>query len=106
MAGRRRPVRWSPDALTDLSDIWDYYANVAGRQTADNIIRDVEKACHLLEEYPMAGRARDQVRVGLRSIAASPYVVFYQLATRAPTIVRVLHGRRDIDEIFSEDQSG
>jgi plasmid stabilization system protein ParE len=72
MADPKRPVLWSRDALTDLAAIWRYYAEAARPQTADGIIRDIEKMCRLLEDHPLAGRARDEVRPGLRSIAARP----------------------------------
>jgi toxin ParE1/3/4 len=96
---------WSTEALADLSEIWDYYANVAGRQTADGVIRDVEKVCRVLEEHPLTGRARDELRPGLRSIAARPYIVFHRVRNGFCEIVRVLHGRRDLDRIFVDDTS-
>ncbi len=102
MADPRRPIVWSPDARADLSPIWNYYANVAGRQTADKIVGEMGEACRLLEDHPFAGRARDEVRPGLRSIAARPHVVFYRVNNDVAEIVRVLDGRRDIDEIFAE----
>jgi toxin ParE1/3/4 len=54
----------------------------------------------------MAGRSRDEVRAGLRSISASPHVVFCRLKGDQPEIVRVLDGRQDIDEIFSDEADG
>jgi len=99
----RRPLIWSPEALADLSDIWDYYAQAASRQTADSIIRAIGNAVRLLEDHPYGGRTRDEVRPGLRSIAASPHVVFYRvIANEIAQIVRVIDGRRDIDAIFEE----
>ncbi len=102
MVDRRRSVVWSPDALVDISEIWKYYANVASRRTADKIAREIGEACRLLEDQPFAGRARDEVRLGLRSIAAPPHVVFYRVKDDIAEIVRVLDGRRDLDEIFAE----
>jgi toxin ParE1/3/4 len=102
MAGASRPVIWSPEARTDLSDIWSYYVQVAGRQTADNIIRHIGRACLLLGDHPFGGRARDDVRPGLRSVVARPHVVFYA-EDESAEIVRVLDGRRDLDEIFADD---
>jgi plasmid stabilization system protein ParE len=67
MADRRRPIIWSPEARTDLSEIWDYYAGRAGRHRADNIIREIGDALRVIEDHPFAGRARDEVRAGLRS---------------------------------------
>lgn len=101
MAVDRRPVIWSPDARADLSEIWDYYVKVAGRHTADRIVRGIGEACALLEDHPFAGRPRNEVRLGLRSVAASPHVLFYRVSNDAAEIVRVLDGRRDLDEIFA-----
>ena len=103
MARRRRPIAWSPEARADLSEIWDYYAKVAGRHRADNIVREINDASRLIEDQPFGGRARDEVRPGPRSIAARPYVVFYRVRDDIAGVVRILHGRRDLDEIFADD---
>jgi len=65
MGERRRAVIWSPDARADLSEIWNYYVEVAGRHTADGIVRRIAEVCTLLEEHPFAGRARNEVRLPL-----------------------------------------
>jgi toxin ParE1/3/4 len=57
----------------------------------------------MLEEHPLAGRGRDEIRPGLRSALSTPYVIFYRIRDNAPEVVRVLDGRRDIDEIFSDE---
>lgn len=103
MAEPKLPVLWSPEALIDLDTIWDYYARVAKPNTADNILREIGKVVALIENHPFAGRSRDEVRTGLRSLAANPHVVFYRVMNDRPEIIRVLDGRQDIDEIFSED---
>jgi len=79
MAEGSRPVIWSPEARSDLSEIWDYYVKVAGRHTADRVVRGIGQACAMLDSHPFAGRGRNEVRPGLRSIAASPHVVFYRV---------------------------
>jgi toxin ParE1/3/4 len=103
MADRRRAIVWSPQARADLSDTWDYYAKVADRQRADRIVSEINDACRLIEEHPFGGRSRDEVRPGLRSIFARPYVIFYRVRDEVAEIVRILHGRRDLDEIFNDD---
>jgi toxin ParE1/3/4 len=55
MAGPKRPAIWSPEALADLDAIWNYYAGVAGRSTADKIGRQIGKAVSFLEDYPLGG---------------------------------------------------
>ena len=101
MVDRSRPVVWSSDARTDLSEIWGYYAKVTGREVADKIVREIAETTRLLEDHPFGGRARDEIRPGLRSIAARPHVIYYRVADGRAEIVRVLDGRRDLDEIFA-----
>lgn len=103
MAGLRRSIIWSPEAEADLEDIWTYYAESSGREVANAIVRAIGDTCRMLEEHPRAGRERNEVRTDLRSALSSPYVIFYRIRNDVPEIVRVLDGRRDIDEIFSAD---
>ncbi len=81
-----------------------YYAGVAGLQTADKIVRDIRDAYRSLEDFPLAGRVRDELRPGLRSLALRPHVIPYRVVDGAAEIARVLDGRRDLDEIFAQSQ--
>jgi toxin ParE1/3/4 len=105
MANPRRPLIWSPDARADLTDIWNYYSHVAGPHTANNVVRRISEACSLLEDHPYAGRSRNEVRPGLRSVVATPHVVFYRVVADEVEIVRVIDGRRDIDQIFADGET-
>jgi toxin ParE1/3/4 len=98
MDERRRPLIWTPEALTDLNGIWDYYEHVAGGSTAEDAIREINHVCAVLTEHAYAGRARDEIRSGLRSLVAGSYIIFYKVvAGDIPHIVRVLDERQDID---------
>ncbi len=101
MAEAGRAALWSSEALDDREWIWDYYVRVAGRHTAEKVLREIAEVIALIEDHPFAGRARSEVRAGLRSFAAAPHVVFYRVVNDAPEIVRVLDGRQDIEEQFA-----
>ena len=101
MADAGRTALWSPEALDDRERIWDYYVGVAGRHTAEKVLREIAEAIALIEDHPFAGRARNEVRAGLRSFAATPHLVFYRVVNNTPEIVRVLDGRQDIEEKFA-----
>jgi toxin ParE1/3/4 len=96
------PAIWSPEALTDIENIWDYYAGTAGTSVADRLLRDIGRSIGLLEDFPMAGRVRDEIRPGLRSIVSGPHLVFYRVPEQRPLIVRILDGRRDIEEMLAD----
>jgi toxin ParE1/3/4 len=98
----RRAAIWSRAARTDLDDIWDYYARVGGQNAADKILRDIGKVVSVIEAHPHAGRTRHELREGVRSISATPHIIFYRIVGEVPHIARVLDGRRDIDEIFAD----
>lgn len=106
MVERRLSVIWSPEALDDIDQLWEYYAEVAGTATADKTLREIGKAVALIEDFPYAGRSRDEIRYGLRSLAAAPQIIFYRLKGDRAEIVRVLDGRQDIEAIFSNDENG
>ncbi|MFY9759304.1 MAG: type II toxin-antitoxin system RelE/ParE family toxin [Xanthobacteraceae bacterium] len=100
MAEAKRAALWSPEALDNRERIWDYYVRVAGRHTAERILREIAEVIALIEDHPFAGRARNEVRPDLRSFDANTHVVFYRVVNDAPEIVRVLDGRQDIEEKF------
>jgi plasmid stabilization system protein ParE len=79
MAEHKPPIIWSPEALNDINHIWDYYAGTAGRATADKVLRQIAKVVATIDDFPLAGRTRDEIRTGLRSLATSPQVIFYRL---------------------------
>ena len=102
MAESTGKALWSPESLSDLDQIWNYYERVAGRNAATKIVRQIDKVIATVEDHPFAGRARDELRAGVRSLAATPHVVFYRVVNDIPEIIRILDSRRDIDEIFSD----
>lgn len=105
MAGRRRSVVWSPEAEGDLLEIWTYLANEASPEVANVQLRSIARSTRRLARWPLSGRARDELIAGVRSIVVGQYVVFYRHIADRIEIIRVLHGSRDIDHIFS-DPSG
>jgi toxin ParE1/3/4 len=100
MVGTNKSLIWSPEAIADLDSIWDFYIDAAGQRTAENIVREIAESCELIEAYPLAGRTRDEVRPGLRSVVCHRNIIFYRVRDDGPEIVRVLDGRRDIAAIF------
>jgi toxin ParE1/3/4 len=100
--GDRLPRIWSRLATQDLLDIWSYVGNEASLAVADKLLREIDRGCFALGAWPEYGKARDDIRKGLRSVLVSRYVVFYRATKTAIEIVRVLDERRDVDMIFAE----
>jgi toxin ParE1/3/4 len=96
------PVFRRPRADTDLLEAVLWLRDQASRAVAVELVDRVEEALALLSRHPLAGSGLGGVRLGipgLRSLPVQhpPYVLFHLAAGRRIELVRVLHGRRDID---------
>ena len=96
-----RVVIWSPEAEQDVLDIWRHLATVASATIADNHLRDIDRAVSMLIDWSLAGRARDELVPGLRSVPVHPSIIFYRVRKKSPQIVRVIDSRRDIEEVLA-----
>ncbi len=103
MTEDRLPIILSPEADQDLLDIWERLSHVISSAIADKQLREIERLCLAISDWPEYGRAREDVRKGLRSAPVGRYVVFYRPTKDAIELVRVLDGRRDVDAIFSDE---
>ena len=88
-----------PRAVDDLMEIWDYIADDSIAR-ADAFIDDVDARLQLLAQQPMLGRSREELAPGLRSFSLQRYVIFYEVTPNGITVVRVLHGARDLGPLF------
>ena len=96
-------LTFAPTAVADLEAIAAYIAADSPRAAAALITRLKEKATKLAET-PGIGRPREDLLPGIHSFAVSSYVIFYRTGSTGIEIVRVLHGRRDLDSLFGQGE--
>jgi len=89
----------TPASLQDFDNIWDYIGGDSEKRAAA-FIRKIEKALALLAENPEMGRTRNDLETNLRSFPVGNYVIFYEVIVGGIEVLRVLHGARDIPDIF------
>jgi toxin ParE1/3/4 len=95
--------RLSPQAEADLEDIAFYVFLESGSlEIADRLIESITERFLLLEAHPRAGRARDDLRPGIRGFPVGEYVVLYRVAGKDVVIVRVARGSRDLDALLRD----
>jgi toxin ParE1/3/4 len=90
-----RPYK-SPQAEVDLFAIWNFIAADSVR-AADTLIDRIDATFDMLADNPFAGRARGDLHKNLRSFPVGNYVIFYVPISDGIEVVRVMHGRQDID---------
>jgi toxin ParE1/3/4 len=92
------PHRLAPQARAELNGIWNYIVKESGNAAAaDGVIDSITDRFYLLGQYPRLGRARDDLRPGLRSYPVGEYVIIYAIEGEDVEILHVFHGRQDIE---------
>lgn len=91
----RLPVCLAERAEDDLIEIWCHVA-AQNEKAADRLLDGFHERWALLVAYPHSGPARDDLAPGLRAVVMGSYLAFYRVEGRTVTILRVLHGSRDI----------
>jgi toxin ParE1/3/4 len=86
----------SRDADDDLLQIGRYLTE-RNPAAARSVAEEIDRKFWSLTYFPFMGRDRPSLGAGLRSIVAGVYVIFYRVEPDRVVIMRVLHGRRDID---------
>lgn len=92
-----------PRALADLAEIWAYIAEDSPNQ-ADAFVDLVDSKFQALSRRPGLGRRRPELAPDIRILTVGRYVVFCLPLSRGIEAVRVLHGSRDIESIFENEQ--
>jgi len=86
-------------AETDLEKIWTFIS-ADNPVAADKVVREIYRTCEGLAGNPQVGRLRDEFAPQLRSIPIGKYIVFYRPMKDGITVDRVLHGARDLPNLF------
>lgn len=69
-------------------------------EIASRFIETITDRFFLLAGFPYMGRARENLGAGSRSLAVGEYVIVYCAEDEDVVILRVVHGRRDLETLF------
>ena len=93
-------ITFAPAAAADVAEIAAHIAADNAKAAAALVAR-FKKLAAALARSPGIGRGRPELRADLRSHAIGRYVIFYRPSRDGIEVVRVLHGMRDIDQVFA-----
>jgi len=98
-------VEFSPEALADLLDLYDYIAARSGPERAMGYLNRIEDYCRDLTTFPERGTRRDDLRPGLRVLGFERRaVIAFRLTADTVTILRILYGGRDLGATLAEPE--
>lgn len=96
-------IKRSPRAKADILIAARSIAEQSGnREIAKRWIDSVDEKIKLLAQHPQAGERRADLGRDIRVFAAGNYLVFYRPTAKGIEVLRVLHGARDVPEVFRE----
>ena len=101
-----RKLLLRPSAENDLLAIYRYIAQQSGSaDRALDYIRRIRARCEDLRDFPEAGRARDDLRPGIRILGFERRVVisYTVLPSGDVEIGRFFYGGRDYEALLSRD---
>ena len=87
-------VTFSPAAIADIDEIWDYTAASWGMDQADRYTDDIRDTCDALAAGLKQGRVVD-IRDGYLKYAVGKHLVFFIRTGDGIAIIRVLHQKMD-----------
>ena len=91
-------VVFSPGAKAQLIALYRYISNEASPAIAERFTGTIVARCEALATFPKLGRARDDLRPGLRTLGFERRVlVVYTIEPDAITILAVFYGGRDFE---------
>ncbi len=85
----------------DYAEIWDHIA-ADNLVAADRLLDRFDDTLALLAVAPGIGRLCEELAPGLRSFPVGNYLIFYRPINDGIEFIRVLHGARDIPQLFNE----
>ena len=88
----------------DLNEISDYIA-LDNPHRAVSFTEEIRQRCLTLRGMPESGTARPEFGLNMRSIPFGRYIIFYAIYSDRIRVVRVVHGARNLNAIFGENES-
>ncbi len=105
MTGR---INYSPEAEQQLNELDDAIAQAASAEIAQRFVSALLDHVDGILLFPLAGRARDDVRPGMRTTTfRKTTLVAYALDTSNELVVNILgvfHGGQDWEAVLNDDQ--
>ena len=76
----------------------------ASEATATRFVSAIEQSFDQLRHFPLSGPSQSVLAPGLRAAFHGAYVIYYLPDEMTLTIVRVLHGARDVAALAEKGQ--
>lgn len=96
-------LKFTNNAVKDLSDIWNYTVDTWSESQADKYYKLIISACASIAKKPQIGKAYPEIYKDLKGKITSKHIIFYrELEDHTIEITRILHERMDLKHKFKK----
>jgi toxin ParE1/3/4 len=92
-------VQFTVQAGRDLEEI-EEFISLDNPDAAARLLLSIHEKCVLVSRQPQMGRRHFDFSPDLRGFPVGNYLVFYRPAEDGIEVIRVIHGARNIPELF------
>ncbi len=97
-------VVFAPEAEAQLTQLYRHIAREASPEIALNYTSAIVDTCESLDQMPLRGVARGDIRPGLRTLSFRGRVLIaYAVGKDTVTILGVFYGGQDFETLLRED---
>jgi toxin ParE1/3/4 len=94
----------SPKALRDLNDISSYYFAQQNIEAGERVLALFTEKCTKLIGFSKMGKSYEFLRSGVRGIPLEGYIIFYRVIEADIIILRVVSGRQNLANLFTDSR--
>jgi toxin ParE1/3/4 len=94
-------LEFSPQAMRELRDIWDYTADKWSESQADKYTGKIKMACQKIAMNPGLGHRYNNMPIALWAYRVERHVIVYAILPDKIEIARILHDRMSFKKQFA-----
>lgn len=98
---RKVTFKLTHEAQLDLKNIGQYTEKEWGKVQRNSYLKQLDSAFKRLAKYPQMGTRVDEILLSARSMPEGYHNILYQEQYDFVLIIRVLHGRMNIEDFFN-----
>ena len=88
-----------------MRDLWHYLAETSREASADAFSGKIWDKLEALAAQPGIGHLRPELGSDIRSLPVGSHLIFYRPIRGGIRVIRLLHGKRDIEAAFTDEEA-
>ena len=102
----RVEIIWSPEAVDQLSSIYQYGLVTWTEEIADKYQKQLKTVVEMIAQHPELGKSRNEIALGIRSFPTEAHTILHRATSTAIVTVEIFHSSSDVFSARTEMRDG